>query len=498
MHQYHQFESHARIENENRSLIKMRKNIADMAKRLLSFDFLRGFAIICMAMFHLLVMTADIVEQAKHDPFSLPIFYLIVTVFTIVFAHWRGLFLMISSVVHIYTMTNAIKNGADRKKLWLSQVKFGLILWVFGMFREVFLNEWSFPATVAQGESISAYFAEYWTWIYLMEALEDIAWSIIFTSTIFYFLTSNDGVHKINRNAIVFAILAIIFIALTPLINTAATTYYGLDPAESQPQKLVFDHWWQYIFRLVSYLFVGYNSPLFPMLGYTFTGVVLGLVLTKPQLPAKLTLKVYLIGFALTIFGIVYLVFIQGIPANVGDIIDFQLHPTWYIFFAIGLQLVVIAFVLRRIEFNPKVNLERTVKATKLARLWGITALTIYSFLLIQWIIRWIMGLIFTQYDWLADNALPFGYTVLLIVVDLTVWSLIMVAWEKSKFKYSLEWIFTKIGKKNKPGKVLKEGDILNVEGVYHHPEPIMFVKPLNEQTIKYIVLGNGQPEESS
>jgi hypothetical protein len=218
-----------------------------MAKRLLSFDFLRGFAIMCIVVFHLLLITCVLVTQAETNPFSLPIAYLIITVFTIVFAHWRGLFLIISSVVNIYAMTNSIRNGTSPKKVWISQVKFGFLLWIFGMFREVFLNEWSIPMSTAGGTSFVNAFLVYWQWIYLMEALEDIAWSIIITATVFYFLTKNDGINKINRNILIFLILTIIVLWISNYVPTIQLLYYGQVTTFLGPDQVPFLGWWEYL-----------------------------------------------------------------------------------------------------------------------------------------------------------------------------------------------------------------------------------------------------------
>ena len=72
-------------------------------------------------------------------------------------------------------------------------------------------------------------------------------------------------------------------------------------------------------------------------------------------------------------------------------------------------------------------------------------------FLAIEYLVRAFLGVIFPQYDWTAMNQLPFQYSVLLIVIMLLVWNIILFFWEKGKFKYSLEWFFAKLGKRNKP-----------------------------------------------
>lgn len=462
-----------------------------MSKRILTFDFLRGFSIICIVAFHLLLLTCEIATQAEIDPFSLHPVYLAIALFTVVFAHWRGLFLIISSVVHIFVMTNAIRNGADRKKLWISQIKFGLMLWIFGMIREVFLNEWSMPYSIAEGMSFFEALQSWWTWIYLMEAIEDIAWSVMITATIFYILTKNNGIDKINRNISVFLVLTIVVIFVSPYVRQLSNIIFGQDIPLTSPNYLIFLGWWDYLLRIFIYPFIHYNSPLFPMLAYTFAGVVFGLLLTRPVIPKNFTRNVYLFCLGLVVLGVVWLIFVDKIPSNISEIITFQFHPTWYLFLAIGLQLIFITFIMRKIEFNPKIKLDKILRKTYIGRRWGVTALTVYSFLSFEYVVRAIMNFIVPSYNWLQFRTLPFGWSVGLIAITIMAWMVILWAWEKGKFKYSLEWFFTKIAKKNKPGKTLRTEDLLDVEGVLQKPEVILFVQPINEQKEKYLVLGN-------
>ncbi|HME54934.1 MAG TPA: hypothetical protein VKM55_22200 [Candidatus Lokiarchaeia archaeon] len=60
------------------------------------------------------------------------------------------------------------------------------------------------------------------------------------------------------------------------------------------------------------------------------------------------------------------------------------------------------------------------------------------------------------------------------------------------KFKYSLAWRFTRIGKQNKPGKVINTDDVLDVRGVLQQVEPLLFVQPIQEQNVKFSMLGQG------
>ena len=180
------------------------------------------------------------------------------------------------------------------------------------------------------------------------------------------------------------------------------------------------------------------------MLAYTFAGVVFGLLLTRPVMPKTFMRNTTLVSVGLIILGIVWLLFVQGIPSNIGDLIDFQYHPTWYVLLTIGMQIIFIQIFMHYIEFNPKIDVQKTLRRTYIGRRWGVTALTIYSFLAIEYLVRAFLGVIFPQYDWTAMNQLPFQYSVLLIVIMLLVWNIILFFWEKGKFKYSLEWFFAK------------------------------------------------------
>lgn len=449
-----------------------------MARRLLTFDFLRGFAIIWIAVFHVLVLTCDLFPQAKSDPFSLPFYYLAIMVACVVFGHWRGFFLIISGVVHIHAMTTAIRKGADRKRVWLSQVTFGVALWGFGMFREVFLNEWSMPRSMLKGATFLEALGEQWAWIYLMEAIEAVAWAIIITSTVFFFLTANNGIEKTKRNAIIFGALALFAVFFAPVLNQMVTAHYGVNVARKGPEDLDFLHGIGYVFWFFKAPFIGYCSPLFPMLGYSFTGVVVGLLLTGRNVPRTLPRNVSLAAVGLIVFGALWLWLVTGLPEDLGKLITFQFHPTWFVFVATGMQLLMITGMLRLIEFNPRVNVQTALRWTKPGRRWGVTALTVYSFLCVEYLVRAGMGLVFPQFDWMADNTLPFGWTVFLIAVVLLVWDVTLRLWEQVNFKYSFEWLLTWLAKRNKPFKRFDRGDLMNVQGILRDPMPVLFVDP--------------------
>jgi hypothetical protein len=97
----------------------------------------------------------------------------------------------------------------------------------------------------------------------------------------------------------------------------------------------------------------------------------------------------------------------------------------------------------------------------------------------------------------MLDTQLPFGWTIILIVVDVLVWILILIIWEKIKVVGSLEWFLALIAKRKKPGKVINMKDVLDVKGVLQEPEPILFVQPLYEQKIKYAVLGQSEKKSN-
>ncbi len=99
-----------------------------MSERIISFDILRGWAIIGNLIVHTFMLASQVQGIAETDPGSLNTLGIILMAIIIVFGHWRGLFLMMSAAIHIYVMYRKLKNGIPRHVILVQELFKGFIV----------------------------------------------------------------------------------------------------------------------------------------------------------------------------------------------------------------------------------------------------------------------------------------------------------------------------------------------------------------------------------
>lgn len=434
-------------------------------KRITSLDFLRGFAILLMTVVHALLSVWNLIAVRDISEFG-PIM-LIVAGFLIILVHWRGVFIMVSAVVHTYVMSKDYKRGVSRKNILIKQLFSGLLLIIVGRIYSAFFTTWGIIDKWGRGEG--------WNWehlrfVYFAEALQDIAWGVIVASIFFYFLSKNDGMYKMGRNIAIYGAIGLTIIFVSPLVQQGVSQLAGgdltrsdyfMDTANEQP-----------ILRLILVLLGGREAPLFPMLGISFIGVAIGQIIIQKQPKKEHTSYAMLAGAVMIIYGGLHLVFITGLE-NLDP--GFHVHPTWFVLLNSGLQLIGILVVIRKVEFNENLNVERWLNFSRYFRRWGLVSLTIFMYQILDFIPRNIFTWIF-PIDLNERYSVGFGWTLLYTIVFVLMFEGIVRLWEKGKFIGTWEWIMVKIrtilSMKEKPAD-----DPLNIKGIIYNVEPISFVK---------------------
>jgi hypothetical protein len=153
-------------------------------------DILRGIALMLMVAFHVFLNVSDLTIKALSDIGSLSVYELILVAFCAIFIHWQSLFLMISAIVHWYSMSKQFEKGIPPGEILKKQLIFGLALYIFGFLREPFLSPWGIIASwfAAGGLITNAPIPwELWGFIYRAETLTNIGFSLLLTSIIFAF-----------------------------------------------------------------------------------------------------------------------------------------------------------------------------------------------------------------------------------------------------------------------------------------------------------------------
>ncbi|MHA1954562.1 MAG: hypothetical protein ACW96U_11515, partial [Candidatus Heimdallarchaeaceae archaeon] len=75
-----------------------------MAERIISFDIMRGWAILGNLVVHTFMLVSQVQRVAETNPAELTLAGYILMGLIVVFGHWRGLFLLMSAAIHMFIM----------------------------------------------------------------------------------------------------------------------------------------------------------------------------------------------------------------------------------------------------------------------------------------------------------------------------------------------------------------------------------------------------------
>jgi len=387
-----------------------------MASRIISFDILRGWAIIGNLMVHTFMLVSRVQRIAETTPDLLDTSGYIMMGLIVVFGHWRGLFLLISACVHMLMMQMKLKRGLRREVILVQELFKGLLLWLWSMFFYVFLAQWQLSKEWVETGTSSIE----WQNIYHADQFANIAWAIMISAVLFYILTSNKKLKKPLVMSIVFAIVGCLSIFSAPVIHEAARVFWRVDFHSTINQNTGFfgalgyegwkeffngtgftgtwDYivryrgghlsyigekgWWDYPLRLVANQFVATESPLLPNFAYSAVGSILGIYLSQEKKPKKekFLLWGYGLAGATIVFGVFWLFVVEGIPDDPFMLVDFHVHPTWFVWVTIGMLLFVVIGLMHGHEYSEKINWEKRLKWSRFSRRVGFLSLSVYSF----------------------------------------------------------------------------------------------------------------------
>ncbi|MBD3190190.1 MAG: hypothetical protein GF308_06085 [Candidatus Heimdallarchaeota archaeon] len=464
-----------------------------MSDRIISFDIIRGWAILGNLVVHAFMLMCTVQGTAETDPANLTGFGYVLMGFIVLFGHWRGLFLLISAAVHMYIMNLKLNKGISRQVILAQEMFKGIVLWLWAMFFYVFLAQWSISKEWVETGSVNLQ----WQDIYHADQFANIAWAIMISAVIFYILTANEKLKQPIVGVIVFAVIGCLFVFPAPIIHEAAMNFWGVDLHDElgHLQKIGDKGWWDYFLRMIGNQFTARESPLMPHFAYSATGSILGILISQEKPDKK---KILGWGYGLAGFSIVFSVFwlfvVTGLPEDLTKLVDFHVHPTWFVFLSIGMLLMVVLSVMASLEFNPMVNWSRRLRLSRWSRRAGVLSLSVYSLASIQIFLRVGFWGIFQLFGWNDPGfrvglGLPVGWTFLLIFLEQGIWFLLLWIWEKGRYIGSVDWIFALILK----GPFMKKdvfkqkvfGDLLDVHGKIISPTPISWVIPIPSSEVE-------------
>ncbi|MBN1329468.1 MAG: hypothetical protein JXA54_08340 [Candidatus Heimdallarchaeota archaeon] len=454
-------------------------------KRLTSIDFARGLAVFGMTIFHAFFNNWDFFALGLGSlkwwgyPFALIFFIL---------GHWRGFFIMVSAVVHMYSMGQSYKKGTAPGRIFVKQFVTGGILWGFGALYNAFFNTWGIIDTWHRSGS--------WNWsvardfTYFTEALQNIALGIIIASIIFFIIAKLDLFKYIKRNLIIIASFALVIIMVSPAIQLGLTNFFGTDVTQLNP----YDTSLTGRNPFVQYLLIqigGRESPIFPMLSSSLIGAGIGLWLLEDK-PSRQMFKIgYWTSLGLFLFGGVYfgLVDVLILKKPIFDVLLFShVHPTWFALANTGLELAALLFIIQKVEFNSKLKLEKWLFRSRWFRRWGVMALTVFVFQVMVFLPEKLISVISGIGDPLAFSRyqLSFGWSVLVAIFFFLMMEGIIRLWDLGRFIGTFEWFFLYTNYFTS-GKKINHKDPIRSREIIYDVEPVMFVEPQEENVVKKI-----------
>ncbi len=459
-------------------------NLAETAvmKRLGSLDFQRGLAIFLMVFLHSIQHLYDIGWATNIDQLLQMNVLVILSVVLMAFlSGWAGYFLIISAIVNSLAMCKRALRGHRPIQILLKQVLNGLGI----LFAAVLTDGWfGYYGYLGKGLRTGNWTTQSFLQtaigrsFFMMETLHTIGWCMIITAIVQFLMIRNGGYKKTKRNIIIFAILVVVIIAVSPLIwnwsdnmnwggyyNFSITTNVGIHrkyftsfrwPSETDQFRIG-------TFKASFFtLLAGDLEPLFPFLSTSFLGALIGTILGKEDNPPK-RLPFYGAMTALSFIAL------GGILIAVGLPFDFTwFRPTMtYFLILMGAWVGLISFILYKVEYRGNPEKFANKKMVRFMRLWGMISLSIFSLQIFSLFPRWILSFLLTDIN-LVNQKLPFGqegYVLLICIYIVFTYHLLVKLWSKVNFKFSFEWFiirFANIGSKRDVYSKLNTDIIMN------------------------------------
>ncbi|MFC2160728.1 hypothetical protein ACFLRX_03650 [Acidobacteriota bacterium] len=422
-------------------------------QRIATLDGCRGVAIFLMTFFHSTyhVVNYDAIAEDPNRLLEYPKIVLGMLGFFIYLGTWNTFFLLVSSIVNTYVMAKCIAKGANLKILLWKRVITGVVL----LFVDHLIEGFGYWGFLGEGFRTGVWKQtdKIWHPFFMIQTLEMIAWGIIITSIINYFLLRKKGYEKDNRNRKVYIVLTLIILLMTPLVHTWVDALPWSIPENLSENPDLFDTaGWPDIQiqthnpSILSWFLVilaGDFEPLFPCLSTAFVGAIIGLFLANPGS----TRKFFRIGFfaaagsiaagaLLIVAGMTFSAFHR--PALTNHLLQ------------LGGQLFAVLIPLRLIEFRGRGQKVGNSKFGVFMRRWAIIALTIYALEIFDIIPEWSLNLLLGKITGLNFFERIFSLNQLPLALAVAIYSvlwyyLLLLFWGKFNYKGSFEWLLIQI-----------------------------------------------------
>jgi hypothetical protein len=445
-------------------------------KRFVSLDILRGLAIIIMLILHVIKKILDI-DGLIADGMTIPLLNLLLVLILPLIGGLAGLFLMVSSIGNMVSMTKQLQSGRKSIEVIVRQVFGGILLLFFAMLIEGTIG---YDGYLAEFVKKIGYYEfinnSIWRWRWShMATIHTIAWGQILNGIVHGILAANDRWKNYKLMKQSYLIGAVVVLGLTAFFWWLARELYPGYPYAINPETgrpIMYIYLGKTSFKEGFILFLlnplaGHPEPIFPFLASSFLGSIIGLYIMqeKSKITYKELKRLFSIGFFMIIIGLIGFLInmtvviktntLAGLNSYI-NLWDFTYqtqdhgvpYAGWLFIYLLlaGIALILILSVFLIVELRG--DSQKIAKRTRIIRRFGIFALTIYA---IQGVFNLVHYLLTFWTEPYKD--LRWGYTFVAIIMTLILLYLILVIWEKLHYIGTIEWILALLSIFLVPGK---------------------------------------------
>ena len=423
-------------------------NYADI-KRFTSIDSLRGFAILCMVIFHgfqlLETDLAQVASSLTNNPIAKVIEFM---------ARMAGIFVFISGISNAMSIYGRYsKKQTNGKKVIIESFIIGI--WLIILERVVFRlvdrpvrggGIYDFDKGPTYYSIILGYLETgtfhpipLYPTFFSSGALSMMGLSLMFYSVLLVILFRNGGYKKTHRNLLIIGILATCIIIISPIVIDT------LRPVWVQALK---DE--KYGKAILIGILVGDSDPMMPFLGFALYGVMIGIAI-KSGIQKRIFLFFgILISAIYIILGVVGYRTLGEPPVE--HILRTLSIQTTHL--QIGIMILLTTIIIyseitktNRLRLSSEIKQENNIKMVKknnqtpFLQLFGKFSLTLY--LLESFISSVIKILIIDKLfpGWAQNMALVVSYSFIMVIL----WFLLLILWNRNGKIGSFDWMTGKI-----------------------------------------------------
>ncbi|MCK5862911.1 MAG: hypothetical protein KAH38_10520 [Candidatus Hydrogenedentes bacterium] len=403
-------------------------------KRLIFLDAFRGIAISGVIGLH--IITAIVFNNDLESLSTLSALAMIAIAPIGFLGTWAPMFMMISGMVNAYVLHRILKQHHEKKRggtpfrsIIAGSIAAGMFLYLLSMLNMTFMHHSMFYNGSFQHTLLSSSLQQ-GSWqsfspdlLFYNDALSVIAMSGVFTTLLLCLVWSGNGFKRMGRSVAWIAVIAAGIFLLSPVIHKI------LDP-------VFFDalNSGHFVTAFILKLFVGPNFSSIPFVSYGLIGALIGIGLAR-RAPVTLFRRYgYGVSAALVACGVLLFVTQQFSLADLAN----HPQPLKMHFVNLGLMLATCTFLSLHLEYCSDARRTKLACRTLWMRRFGLVTLTLFcaeSFVAVLFskTYLWALGI---------EGPFPRSLAVILpfIIGTLIFWGLVIKAWEKIDFKYSVEW----------------------------------------------------------